>query len=103
MRITTTTDEGVTFLAISGDIDLATSDEVREAGEKALSELCSTLRIDLSEVGFLDSTGLGALVSIRNAAGSRPVVLDNATRPVLRVLEISGLDQVFTVEPALQV
>jgi anti-sigma B factor antagonist len=97
MRITTTTDEGVTFLRISGEVDLATAGELKAAGEDALSELCSTLRIDLSEVTFLDSTGLGALIHIRNCAEPRPVILDNPQPPVLRVLEVSGLDQVFTV------
>jgi anti-sigma B factor antagonist len=98
MRITTTIDEGVTFLRVSGDVDLATADELGEAGEKALSELCSTLRIDLSEVTFLDSTGLGALIRIGNRAKPRPVILENPRPNVMRVLELTAMHHVFTIE-----
>lgn len=103
MRITTTTDEGVTYLRVSGDVDLATADELHAAGEQALSELCSTLRIDLSDVTFLDSTGLGALIRIRNAAEPRPVILESPRPNVMRVLEVTAMDQVFTIEPERRV
>jgi len=98
MRITTATDEGVTFLRVSGDVDLAAADELREAGEQALSELCSTLRIDLSGVTFLDSTGLGALISIRNSAEPRPVIFENPSPRVMRVFEVTAMDEVFAIE-----
>jgi anti-anti-sigma factor len=61
------------------------------------------MRIDLSEVSFMDSTALGALVSIRNAAEPRPVILENPLPLVLRILEITGLDQVFAIEPTVRV
>ena len=34
MRITTTTDEGVTFLRISGDVDIAAADELRKPASR---------------------------------------------------------------------
>jgi anti-sigma B factor antagonist len=99
MRIDASFDEGVVFLSPTGDIDLATADELKEAGEKALTEYCGTLRIDLSGVTFIDSTGLGALIHIRNAAGSgTSVILENPPRHVRRIFEITGLAGAFTIE-----
>ena len=96
MRILTTTNEGVTFLYVSGEVDLSVADELRNAGLAALSPLTGTLRIDLSGVTFMDSSALGALVMIRNAAADHhTVVVENAQPQVHRVLKITGLDQVF--------
>lgn len=96
MRITTETVEGVTFLTVNGELDVATADELRQAGVDALTPITGTLRIDLSGVPFIDSAGLGALIGIRNAAGSSVTVLvQNAQPQVRRVLEITGLDHIF--------
>ena len=100
MRIESSFDEGVAFLTVRGDVDLEGADELREAGEQALTELCSTLRINLSECTFLDSTGLGALISIRNSAGTRPVIFENPSPRVMRVFEVTAMDKVLTIEPA---
>jgi anti-anti-sigma factor len=55
----------------------------------------STLRIDLSEVTFLDSTGLGALIRIGNCAKPRPVILENPRPNVMRVLDLTAMHHVF--------
>jgi anti-sigma B factor antagonist len=65
--------------------------------------------IDLSEVSFLGSAGLAALVDAAVAAEARReplrVVVDH-TRPVIRPLEATGRDQVLqlyrSVEDALE-
>lgn len=99
MRISTRVDEGVAFISVSGDLDLATADEFRNAGQNALTDFVGTLRIDLGGVSFLDSTGLGALIAIRNRAQPHhTVILDNPTRQVLRVLEITGMRDFFRIE-----
>jgi anti-sigma B factor antagonist len=56
--------------------------------------------IDLSAVGFVDSSGLRVLVEAhqRAEAEARRLVLSGANRPVLRLLEISGLMEYLNVE-----
>jgi anti-anti-sigma factor len=53
-------------------------------------------------VSFLDSTGIGALVQIRNAARARnkQLVLTRPSRQVSRVLEMTGLESVFAIQDA---
>jgi anti-sigma B factor antagonist len=91
---------GPVVLAVAGDVDLESADQLRAAGEQALaSSTAGRLRIDLSAVSFIDSTGLGALIHIRNLAPDQVVLVAPAER-VLRLLEIAGLDGVFDIERA---
>jgi anti-sigma B factor antagonist len=56
--------------------------------------------IDLSGVGFVDSSGLRVLVEAHQRADAeeRRLVLSGSSRPVLRLLEISGLMEYLNVE-----
>ena len=56
------------------------------------------VRLDLSQVGFLDSSGLGALVAIRRLLGDRPLDLLFPTPPVMRVLRLTRMDMVFSIQ-----
>ena len=83
-----------------GDIDVATRDELREAALSALNhDLIRQVVIDLASVTFLDASGLGSLVAIRNASDlkSKRLVLANIPAPIARLLELTDLLQHFTV------
>ncbi len=57
------------------------------------------MRIDLSGVNFVDSSGLSALIDIRNdALAAHELVLQAVPPHVRRVLSMTGLDTVFTIE-----
>ena len=63
----------------------------------------AVLVIDLGAVTFCDSTGLGTLLRARDDAAHQGAALHLAhpTRIVARLLEITGADQVFTIDPDL--
>ncbi len=91
-------------LVLAGEVDLATSPRVRDAVIDALAaEPPARLVVDLSDVSFLDSTGIGALVAGRNKAAALgvPFVVRNPQRMVHRVLDIAGLLDVLDVEMGL--
>jgi anti-sigma B factor antagonist len=81
----------VYVVALIGELDLATSEDL---SGQLMTIAGSTVVIDLSQLTFMDSTGIGALVMARNRImqeGHRLVL----TRPqgiVGRALEIVGLD-----------
>jgi anti-anti-sigma factor len=96
MRITTSTTNGVTVLEVTGEVDLSSADQLRDTAIAALTPYGGTLRIDLAGVSFMDSTGLGALMAVYDHAGDQHrVLIQNPRRNVRRILEITGLDQVF--------
>jgi anti-anti-sigma factor len=92
---------GTAVLTVRGEVDVANSGHLRALGEDAIGDAVRVIRIDLSEVSFIDSTGLAALVAIRNAAAGagRRLVLDRPTARVRRVLQLTTLDAVFEVDP----
>ncbi len=81
----------------SGDVDIAAVDDLREQWFAVASEQPDCIVIDLSEVSFVDSTGLGVFVGLlkrqREHGGS--VVLRGADARAARLLRITGLDEVF--------
>ena len=96
-----------TVLSVAGEIDIATAPSLRMHLLDLIEQAKLSLIVDLEAVDFLDSTGLGVLVSalkrVRGYEGDLALV---CTRPqVLKVFDITGLSRVFaihdTVEAAL--
>jgi anti-anti-sigma factor len=89
-------DGGVAVLRLTGEIDLAV---VHSNG--VLDDLDTTppeaLDVDISEVTFIDSSGVGLLVRLHRLTGG-VMRLRSPSLPVLRVLRICGLDQLFEIE-----
>ena len=81
---------------LTGDCDLAARDEMTEVLTAAVSQW-HTVLVDLSQVDFLDSSGITALVAAYQAAdqygGDFFVV--NPTEMVANVLDITGLSTRF--------
>jgi anti-sigma B factor antagonist len=84
-------------LVVSGEVDLATAATMLKAGEDALAASSGELVVDLGEVSFIDSTGLGALVQLRNLAGAqdRSLRLEPVSRAVMRAMALAGLADLF--------
>lgn len=90
------------LVKIVGEVDLAAADQVRAAGRAAVEAAPSGAHVvlDVREVTFLDSTGVGALVDVLNAAAAAeiPVVLRSAPERVRKILEITGVLDRFSLE-----
>jgi anti-sigma B factor antagonist len=71
----------------SGELDLDGGDRL-EALVAELVRRGDDVALDLSAVSFMDSSGLGALISV--AQGPGRVVLEDASPAVLRVMEVTG-------------
>ncbi|KUL27892.1 STAS domain-containing protein [Actinoplanes awajinensis] len=99
-----TSDEGYTLHAalMIAELDVDAADELRESLEKAVTASeCRQLSLDLAEVTFIDSYALGALVGARNsaAAAGLTMVLTRPSPPVRQAIEVTGLAEVFGLEP----
>ncbi len=91
-------DEYVT-LRLAGEVDLNTAQSMREAALDAMRRHGTNLRIDLSGVTFLDSTGLEVMLATRRRAsleGGQLHLID-PTQAVMRVLEVTGIDHLFEI------
>jgi anti-anti-sigma factor len=91
-------DEYVT-LRLAGEVDLNTAQSMREAALDAMHRHGTNLRIDLSGVTFLDSTGLEVMLATRRRAsleGGQLHLID-PTQAVMRVLEVTGIAHLFEI------
>jgi anti-sigma B factor antagonist len=98
--------EGVMIVAPRGRLDMATAPEFRESVKRLVEAGSSHVVVDLHEVSFVDSSGLGAIVgglkAARNAGGDLRIA--RANQQVLLVLDLTSLNRVLephaTVEEA---
>lgn len=88
-------------LLVGGEIDVATSPELRRELHQLADRDASTIVLDLREVTFIDSSGLGVLVGVlkRLREKNRPevLVLEGLQDPVRRVFDITGLTELFRI------
>lgn len=86
---------GWTVVSVYGELDVATSPMLRERLIRLVSEGSSNLVLDLEGVDFLDSTGLGTIVSVLKRARTRggDLRLVSTQARIHRLFEITGLDK----------
>lgn len=82
---------------VAGEVDVASAPELLAQAQKCLKSPVGGLVVDLAGVTFIDSSGLGALVQMRNAAvaGGKDFRLASVPAPVRRLLDITGLAEVL--------
>ncbi|BCY08274.1 STAS domain-containing protein [Actinoplanes sp. L3-i22] len=86
-----------------GDIDADTVGALRQVLRQTIETPGFTqLEVDMHQVAFLDSTGLGALVATRKAALARGITFRlTEFGPMVRMLlQVTHLEEVLTGEPA---
>lgn len=92
------------IIRLTGEVDIYTAPEFKQTMLELLEGGAVSLVVDLSGVTFIDSTALGVLIGgvrrVRGAGGGMALVV--TSRPVQRVLAITGLDRVFTMHETLQ-
>lgn len=90
--------------SLRGTLDVATSPSVRAALIEAAENGKHEIIVDLSQVEFLDSTGLGALIGAHRRALEKNgrVRLVCTDGPIQRLLNITGLMKSFAVYTTLE-
>ena len=94
---------GRAVVTVVGEVDAYCAPTLQAHLEPLSQQPCAAVVVDLSAVTFIDSTGLGVLVTslkrVRETGGSLDVV---ATAPrVLKVFALTGLDSVIPVHESL--
>jgi anti-sigma B factor antagonist len=105
MNLKTTEENGVTVLTLTGDLVIGEPEATfKKTVMRLLEEGKVRLLVDLEGVGFLDSSGLGALVraltNSQKEGGQTKLV--HAGPQVRKLLEMTKLDSVFELHDDLQ-
>lgn len=87
-------------VCLAGELDAATAPDVREFAElEVAAAQPGRLVLDVTELRFVDSSGLALLLGLRTCVPEGAVVLRGARRQLLRLLEITGADVLLPLEP----
>jgi anti-sigma B factor antagonist len=103
LEIETTDQDGNQLIAARGEVDLYASPVLRNALLKAIPQAKGALWVDLSEVDYMDSSGVATLVEGLKSATQKKLgfVLVAPSQSVMKVLQLSKLDSVFTIKDSL--
>jgi anti-sigma B factor antagonist len=92
-------DDQTAVVAVRGEIHLATAPQFSEALTAVLADGRSRVVVDLTAVGFVDSTGLSVLLNAlrrtTRAHGALVIACSNPT--VLRLFQVTHLDSTFVI------
>jgi anti-sigma B factor antagonist len=97
-------DPDTRIISVAGEIHVTTAPEFSQRLNDAISAGTHGVVIDMSQVEFIDSTGLSVLLNglrrVTRSDGRLALVVTNPT--VLRLFEITKLDSTFDIQPTVE-
>lgn len=86
-------------IAVGGELDLASAPALEQELERAATSGADLVIVDLRELQFIDSTGLGLLIKAHRQAeaAGRKFAVVRGGRQVQRLLDVTGIEQRLTL------
>ncbi|CUH94053.1 hypothetical protein P22_0115 [Propionispora sp. 2/2-37] len=94
MKITTSLKQGILIVKIEGELDMHSADQFKRVVDSALDESgANNLLLDLKQVSFIDSSGLGVILGRykRLSASNGKIVAVHVQPQVANILALSGM------------
>ena len=90
-------------VAVVGELDIASApqltDELRDVNWREFERVV----FDLSKVDFMDSSGLGALIALRNSHSETDIsIVSESDGLVTKVLRLTAMEELFSVYPSTE-
>jgi anti-sigma B factor antagonist len=98
--LTTERDGSRAVLAVRGELDAYSAPGLEDQISRLVAEQVNEVVLDLAQTGFLDSSGLRAILTAQRRLGENggEMRLRAPSEPVTRLLEITGLTDHFALE-----
>ena len=97
-RVETLVDpSGTPTLKLIGELDIASVAPVRNAVDAIIANRPARVVIDLSELRFIDSSGLSLLLAVANQVAE--VELREPSAMTRKVIDLTGLSSIFVITP----
>ena len=97
MEITKTIEENVCKLALRGRLDTTTAPELEAELKDGLDGI-ESLEFDLSNLEYISSAGLRVLLFAQKAMAGKTMVVKNVKPEIMEVFEITGFNDILTIE-----
>ena len=92
--------DGSVTLAVSGELTALTAEQLNAAIEAAMGQACLALTLDFKDLEYVASAGLRVLLKAQKALDARngKFIIRNVCEEVMNVFEITGFDNILTIE-----
>lgn len=99
LSITTNPTPELYTITVTGEVDISNADRLREVINFALEQPTEEIQLDLAQVAYIDSTGIGVLVGAAHHAAEhgKGFSVVNAQSGVMRVAQLLGVDQEISI------
>jgi len=99
MNIDVTEDESVVTITVNGDIEMMTIKSFKQKLFEVGQDMDKDIEIDLSNVDYIDSSGVGVLISLLKLQKKkgRNLMINKVSSKVMNVLKLSSLSDVFNI------
>jgi anti-sigma B factor antagonist len=93
--------DGVELVSVEGEIDIATAPRLLSVLNQSVVDAVNSVVIDLTKVGFMDSTGLALLINAHRRLSRRQkgFAVVCPPGPMLRVFEVTDMIDMLHVSP----
>ncbi|AFA49324.1 STAS domain-containing protein [Acetobacterium woodii] len=91
--------EKTNMVRIKGEIDIYSIEEFRAAIEEKIETQAQEIRLDCSELSYMDSTGMGVLIELRNKTKEmgQKIVMVNPRPNIKKLLALTGVDKIIEI------
>ncbi|MBO3444580.1 STAS domain-containing protein [Clostridium sp. CCUG 7971] len=85
---------------LEGELDVSTADKLKEYLHGLVEQEVVDMRINLSSLEYIDSTGLGVMIGVlkKLRTNDKEIYIINPKSNVKKIFTITGLDKIFKVE-----
>ncbi len=103
MQIQTEKRGEITVLFMSGNLDAESVPQFKKVANKIVEEGCNTLVVECQKLDFIDSMGLGAMISLLRKVRTQKgdLKISSLKADVRSVFEITRLHNLFEILPDL--
>ena len=87
-------------IVLEGELDVSTADKLKEHLHKLVDEQTIDMKINLSNLDYIDSTGLGVMIGVlkKLKVEEKEIHIINPKSNVKKIFTITGLDKIFNME-----
>lgn len=93
-------ENGFWDVSLQGELDVSTADKLKEHLHNLADEKILDMEINLENLDYIDSTGLGAMIGVlkKLKTDNKEIYIINPKSNVKKIFTITGLDKIFKVE-----
>jgi anti-sigma B factor antagonist len=105
LEVVVTHADGRTVVALTGELDVTTAPKLSKEFDALARRGENEVDLDLSQLGFMDSSGLSVIVDAHKAtqSGGGALTILSPNRRVIRLIQLGGLMSYLNVKPRMSV